>query len=152
MTDLNSIFETAPLTNAPSGPLPSTPPSDTPRKRGRKPNAAKVGRKGQGKGATRGPRRTPVASSASGGQAQAMPAPVTPPKTGKKRGRKPGSPARLPGGATTGIKLDLTTMMGALVGLKARDADLVGKITQALGTINKKSRQRVLEAVGRIFT
>lgn len=151
MTDLNSIFETAPLTNASENP----PAADNPKKRGRK-KAASSPAGGQA-GKRRGPRRTPVASPAAGGQAHA-----TPPSssvlagTGKKRGRKPRQPGssatRPPKASKAGIKLDLTTMMGALVGLKAQDADMVGKITTALGRLNKKSRQRVLEAVGRIFT
>lgn len=141
-TDLNSIFGETPPSPAGQAPASNPPSAKEPKKKRTRKGKAAAPTNGMGK--RRGARRTPVAA-----QAQAVPAAAAnPPATGKKRGRKP----RQPGSpAASGLKLDLTTMMGALVGLKAQDAALVGKITQALQTVNKKSRQRVLEAVGRLF-
>lgn len=137
MTDLNSIFQNdSPPANLPAA---DSPKADKPKKKSSK---KKVAGGSNGAGKRRGPRRTPVAV-----QTQAVPA-ADPPKSGKKRGRKP-RPSKA---GKASLKLDLTTMMGALVGLKSHDAELVGKIAQALQTINKKSRERVLAAVGRLFT
>lgn len=151
-TDLNSIFESTTPAASPAASEPA------PKKRG---GRRGVARKGQGKGATRGPRRDAapqdtgddierdrVIAERKRARKLRLPQPLAPKRPRRERGI---TGPRLPKADKSGVKLDLTTMMGALVGLKAQDADLVGKITQALGTVNKKSRQRVLEAVGRIF-
>lgn len=138
ITDVNSIFE-------PTQPPLAPPAAEPPPNGGRKPRK-KAAKK-------RGGRRAVVASPAVGGQAAPAVEPAKRPRKVRatsaistRGGRKPRTPK-----SAKSVKLDLTTMMGALVGLKPDDANLVGKITQALQTVNKKSRARVLEAVGRIF-
>lgn len=109
---------------------------------GAPPEPAKPARKG------RGPRKAAV-----GGQ-------VDPPVAVNKRGR----PAKAEGASATRKpraqatpakgtgKLDLSTILSATVGLSADEARMLTLAVNGLQKVSKKSRGKIVVALGRIFT
>ena len=64
----------------------------------------------------------------------------------KKRGRKPRSDT-----GPRGTKIDLSLAFTALSGLKPEDAKLVSRLASHLGTMPKRSRTRIVQALSHIF-
>lgn len=53
---------------------------------------------------------------------------------------------------TREIKIGLSAAMGALTGLTPEDAKFLAGVVQAMQPFNKKSRQRIVGALGKVFT
>lgn len=100
------------------------------------------------------PRRTdaapaaPAASRGRGRPPKAAANGATPVEARVRTGRKgrTTAPAIL-----SGSKIDVTTALGAFIGLKPEDANMLGKMVTALQGLGKDSRTRILDALGKIF-
>jgi hypothetical protein len=79
----------------------------------------------------------------------AQPVPATPatPKAGKARN----PPAERRGKVARPASIDLQTAVVALVGLKPDDAQMLSRMVFALQNVPKKSRGRIVAALGKVF-
>lgn len=137
MTDEN--FAPFPFMEKPpmfEDPKPADPPAAKTRKRRAPPSAAKPVKPRK--------KRAPPKPADS-------PAVVSETKTQRRVGKSPLLAAPYGKKTPRGIKLDLATVMPALVGLKEDDARLFGQMAIALQNINKAGRARIVAALGRLF-
>lgn len=78
----------------------------------------------------------------------AEPAPAAPPA---KKTRKPRSDKQAIAGKTRGVKIDLAVALTAVADLTSDDAKIVSHIAAGLQKVAKKSRGRIIAALGKIF-
>jgi hypothetical protein len=148
MTDVNDIFSLSDPPVVAPAPVAAPATGNGRRKRAASGNGetAPVKRGGRPKGSKNKPR------DATG----LMPNPVSAPA--KRRGRPKGySPKRAAAptpSASIGngpVKIDLSVALAVFTSLKTEDVTLTSKLVQVLSGIDKDSRTRILEAVGKVF-
>lgn len=126
---------------APFNPTP-TPPAEPPKKAGGKKKSAP--KKAAPTKRTRGPRRQPLATP----NATAVPAVNNDPKMPARRKK---TAARKSRQKVRAMRVDVTKLVPAMVGLKEHESQALLALSETLQGLNKSGRRKVIDALARIY-